>query len=90
LRKPGAFPNATALAQARAQGAFTQAHQGRSARAARRKIGDAAGTRALVEVLLGHRHLPAAAVVEGIRRAPPGRQRQPARSCWSRPAKRRR
>ena len=68
VRTPGALPNATALAQAREQGAFTPTHEA-FWRAARRKLGDAPGTRALIEVLLGHRHLPAVAVIEGIRRA---------------------
>jgi transposase len=58
-RKPGALPGATALAQARAAGTFTPAHQ-RYWDAARRKYGDAAGTRALIEVLLAHRTLRAA------------------------------
>ena len=60
-RKPGALPGATALAQARAAGAFTAAHQ-RYWDAARRQDGDAAGTRALIEVLLAHRVLPGAAL----------------------------
>ena len=60
-RKPGALPGATALAQARAAGTFTAAHQGYWY-AARRQHCDAAGTRALIEVLLAHRALPAAAV----------------------------
>ena len=60
-RKPGALPGATALAQARAAGTFTAAHQGYWD-AARRQHGDAAGTRALIEVLLAHRTLPAAAL----------------------------
>jgi transposase len=68
VRKPGALPNATALAQAREQGVFTPTHEA-FWRAARRKLGDAAGTRALIEVLLAHRHLPATAVIEGVRRA---------------------
>jgi transposase len=68
VRKPGALPNATALAQAREQGAFTPTHEA-FWRAARRRLGDAPGTRALIEVLLAHRHLPAAAVIEGMRRA---------------------
>ena len=68
VRKPGALPNATALAQAREQGAFTPTHEA-FWQAARRKLGDAPGTRALIEVLLAHRHLPAAAVIEGMRRA---------------------
>src|SRR5215472_3841644 len=60
-RKPGALPGATALAQARTAGTFTAAHQGYWD-AARRQHGDAAGTRALIEVLLAHRALPAAAL----------------------------
>jgi hypothetical protein len=68
VRKPGALPNATALAQAREQGAFTPTHEA-FWRAARPRLGDAPGTRALIEVLLAHRHLPAAAVIEGMRRA---------------------
>jgi hypothetical protein len=38
-------------------------------KAARRKLGDVAGTRALTEVLLGHRTLPAAALLEAMDRA---------------------
>jgi transposase len=68
LRKPGALPGATALAQARASGAFTPSHQ-RYWDAARRKLGDAAGTKALIEVLLGHRTLSAAALCEAMDRA---------------------
>jgi transposase len=59
--KPGALPGATALAQAKAAGAFTGDHQ-RYWDAARRARGDAAGTRTLIEVLLAHRTLPAAAL----------------------------
>ena len=57
-RKPGALAGATALAAARASGAFTGDHQ-RFWDAARRRLGDGAGTRALVGVLLLHRTLPA-------------------------------
>lgn len=64
-RKPGALPGATALAQARASGAFTKDHQA-FWDAARQAGGDAAGTRALVGVLLLHRTLPAAAISAGI------------------------
>lgn len=64
-RKPGAMPGATALAQARACGSFTATHEAFWA-AARTKLGDAGGTRALIEVLLLHRNHPAAAVVAGI------------------------
>jgi hypothetical protein len=65
LRKPGALPGAAALAQARAAGVFTGEHEAFWA-AARKARGDAAGTRALVEVLLLHRHLQAADVLAGI------------------------
>ena len=65
MRKPGALPGATALAQARAAKVFTAEHE-RFWAAARRAHGDAAGTRALVEVLLLHRHLDRADVLAGI------------------------
>jgi transposase len=68
VRKPGALPGATALAQAREQGAFTSAHEAFWT-ACRRKHGDAQGTRALIEVLLAHRHLPAQALIQAMRRA---------------------
>ena len=61
--KPG-LCRATALAQAKSSGAFTSAHQ-RFWDAARRLRGDAAGTRALIEVLLAHRSLPTAAAPGG-------------------------
>jgi transposase len=64
-RKPGALPGATALAQARKDGTFTPAHEAFWA-AARHALGDSKGTRALVEVLLLHRHLPASDVLAGI------------------------
>ena len=66
--KPGAFPGATALARARASGAFTAAHDELWA-AARTKFGDAAGTRALIEVLLLHRSVPRDSLLAGIRAA---------------------
>lgn len=64
-RKPGALPGATALAHARAAGTFTAAHQ-RFWDAARKALGDAAGTRALIGVLLLHRTLPAAHVIAAM------------------------
>ena len=67
-RKPGALPGATALAQAKAAGAFTRAHQ-QYWDAARRARGDAAGTRALIQVLLAHRTLPAAALQTAMSKA---------------------
>ena len=66
--KPGALPGATALAQAKACGAFTPTHQ-RYWDAARRERGDAGGTRALIEVLLAHRSLPAAALIAAMDKA---------------------
>jgi transposase len=65
IRKPGALPGSAALAQARTAGAFTSAHEAFWA-AARARHGDAAGTRALIEVLLLHRRMPAAQVTAGI------------------------
>jgi hypothetical protein len=49
------------LARARASGAFGVEHE-QFWTLSRRRLGDQAGTRALVEVLLAHRVLPAAAV----------------------------
>ena len=63
--KPAALLNATALARARSTGAFTQTHDLFWQRA-RTQRGDRDGTTALIEVLLLHRQLPAAAVVAGM------------------------
>jgi hypothetical protein len=68
LRKPGALPGSAPLAQARAAGSFTAAHDALQS-AARARLGDGAGTRALIEVLLLHRRMPAAAVTAGIEAA---------------------
>ena len=65
LRKPGALPGSVPLAQARAAGTFTAAHQ-QLWDAARARPGDGPGTRTLIEVLLLHRQLPAASVSAGI------------------------
>ena len=65
VRKPGALPGSAALAQARAAGVFTSAHEAFWA-AARARHGDAAGTRALIEVLLLHRRMPAGQVIAGM------------------------
>ena len=64
-RKPGAMAGSTALAQARTAGVFTATHD-RYWTAARRERGDGAGTRALIEVLLLHRRMPAVDVLAGI------------------------
>jgi hypothetical protein len=66
--KPGALPGATALVQAKASGAFTPTHQAYRD-AARTTRGDAAGTRALIEVLLAHRTLPADALITAVDKA---------------------
>jgi len=63
--KPGALRGATALVQARAAGTFTSAHEAFWA-ASRKAHGDGSGTRALVEVLLLHRHHTHTDVVAGI------------------------
>jgi len=65
LRKPGALPGATALEQARAAGRFTPVHDAWWA-AACKAHGDPDGTRALIEVLLLHRHMPHDEVVAGL------------------------
>src|ERR1035441_2883691 len=64
-RKPGALPGSVPLAQAREDGSFTAGLEALGAQA-RGKLGDGAGTRALIEVLLLHRRLPAASVAAGI------------------------
>ncbi|MFB7374173.1 hypothetical protein ACFC0D_30480 [Streptomyces sp. NPDC056222] len=65
VRKPGAFPGATALDQARSAGKFTPVHDAWWA-AAVRAHGDAEGTRALIEVLLLVRHLAHEHIVAGL------------------------
>ncbi len=64
-RKPGALAGSTALVGARACGVFRSEHQ-RFWDAARGRLGDGPGTRALVGVLLLHRTLPVHAVIAGI------------------------
>lgn len=66
--KPGAFPGSTALARARESGAFTASHEA-FWQHARRIEGDAAGTRALIDVLLLHRSMRAVDVIAGIEAA---------------------
>jgi transposase len=63
--KPGALLGATALFQARASGDFSPTHDAFFF-AARRHLGDKDGTKAMVEVLLAHRSLPAQAVIAGM------------------------
>jgi hypothetical protein len=64
--KPGALPGATALARARAAGAFSIDHE-HYWTTARRRLGDQTGTRALVEILLAHRSLPTDAIRTALR-----------------------
>jgi transposase len=65
VRKPGALPGATALEQARAAGKFTPVHDAWWA-AANKAHGDRDGTRALIQVLLLHRHMTHEHVVAGL------------------------
>ena len=66
--KPGAMLSATPLARARAVGSFTDTHE-RFWNQARRRLGDANGTKTMAEVLLAHRLLPADAVISGMHAA---------------------
>jgi hypothetical protein len=59
------LPGATALVQARRSGVFTAEHEAFWA-AARTALGDTAGTRELVEVLLLHRRRAHGEVIAGI------------------------
>lgn len=68
LGKPGALAGSSALAIARAEGSFTATHQA-FWDAAMAAHGRAEGTRALIEVLLLHRHRPTQAVMAGMTEA---------------------
>ncbi len=65
IRKPGAFPGATALEQARSAGRFAPVH-GAWWVQARKVHGERDGTRALIEVLLLNRHIAHEHVVAGL------------------------
>ncbi|MFF7976764.1 hypothetical protein [Streptomyces sp. NPDC007905] len=65
VRKSGALPGATALEPARAAGKFTPVHDAWW-EAVRKAHGDAEGNRALIKVLLLHRHMTHDHVVAGI------------------------
>lgn len=67
-RKPGALSGAAALHQARASGAFTEAHDAYWT-LARRRLGDKEATLALIEVLLAHRHLNPESLVSAMEAA---------------------
>ena len=66
--RTGGFAGSAPLAQARAQGVFTSAHQAWWEHV-RRVLGDRDGTRALVDVLLGARRIAPARVEEALSRA---------------------
>ena len=66
--KPGALAGSKPLAQTRAAGGFTRAHQ-QFWDQCRVAHGDQAGTRALIEVLLAYRSLPIAAMNAAIHSA---------------------
>jgi transposase len=68
VRKPGALAGATALQAARASGSFAKVHEA-FWKAARKRLGDQSGTKALIEVLLAHRTVSREALVAGIERA---------------------
>jgi len=67
-RKPGALPSSKALAQARKDGVFTDAHQAYWD-LARTKLSDAEATKALIDVLMLHRQMEAEHVIAGIQAA---------------------
>lgn len=64
-RKPGAMMASTPLARARASGSFGHAHQ-QFWDTARRRLGDRDGTKALIELLLAQRSIPADAITTAI------------------------
>lgn len=66
--KPGALLSAAPLERARASGSFTETHE-RFWATARRRLGDADGTRALIGVLLAHRSMGADALAAGMNAA---------------------
>lgn len=68
VRKPGALASSVPLAQARAAGAFGHLHDA-FWQEARFQLGDRAGTKALIGVLLLARQLPNAALSAGIEAA---------------------
>lgn len=68
LRKPGALGRSEALHQARAEGTFTAEHEAFWAMA-QRQLGEIEGTKALVRVLLLHRHQQHTDVLAGLRAA---------------------
>ncbi|WUO68674.1 hypothetical protein OHT68_00285 [Streptomyces canus] len=68
LAKPGALAGSEALDQARRTGTFTPAHDAFWS-ATKHTLGESEGTKALVHVLLLHRHLQHRDVVAGVQAA---------------------
>jgi transposase len=66
--RPGAFPGSLPLHQARMRGEFTPAHELLWTRL-KRRLGERAGTRALIEVLLLYRSHPRDVMADAIARA---------------------
>jgi transposase len=66
--RPGAFPGSLPLHQARMRGDFTTAHELLWTRL-KRRLGDKAGTRALIDVLLLYRTHPKDVMADAIARA---------------------
>jgi len=66
VAKPGALEGSSALQRARDEGRFTQLHE-EFWRVARRRLGDAEGTRALIDVLLLERRVPRSHVANALR-----------------------
>jgi transposase len=64
-RKPGAMLASTPLARARASGTFSRAHEQFLDRA-RHRLGDRDGTKAMIELLLAQRTIPAEAIGSAI------------------------
>lgn len=68
LHKPGAMPGSLPLHQARTQGWF-DANYEQLWNALRQRLGESAGTRAMIEILLLHRTLRREAVDHAVRTA---------------------
>jgi len=66
--KPGALPGSIMLSQAKADGVFTDEHD-QFWQLARKTMDDADATRALIDVLMLHRHMKTENVLAGIRAA---------------------
>lgn len=68
VERPGAFPGSLPLHQARARGEFPPAYDLLWGKL-RARLGDRAGTRAMIEVLLAHRRWPREVMRQAIERA---------------------